>query len=129
MRAKSVKISGWAVLAGTFLAALPAFALSLEESTGLSATGGAGGANIARQTDIPGLVGGTILSLSTLIGTLFLGLILYGGAIWMTSQGSDEKIKKAKNIITSAVIGLIVTVSAWSISTYVLDLATTATGG
>lgn len=108
------------------LQGLSAFA-ALSDETGLKATGKE--ANIIRQTDIPTLVGGTIRRFGGLIGTLFLALLIYGGIIWMTAQGSDEKIKKAKAIITSAVIGLVVTVAAYSISEYVIGLAATATLG
>jgi len=56
----------------------------------------------------------------------FLGLIavifiLYGGLIWMTAGGNEEKVSKAKKILTAAVIGLVVVLIAWAIVTFVVS--------
>ncbi len=55
----------------------------------------------------------------------FLGLIavifiLYGGFVWMTAGGNEEKIAKAKKVISAAVIGLIVVLLAWAIVIFVI---------
>lgn len=125
IRKEFAKLTATVAVAGfALLRSLPAMA-ALEDETGLSATGTA--ANVVSETDVSVIVGGTILRVGGLIGTVFFALLVYGGAIWMTAQGSDEKIKKAKGIITSAVIGLIVTIAAYSISSYVLRIAAVAT--
>ena len=63
----------------------------------------------------------------------FLGLIavifiLYGGFIWMTAGGNEEKVSKAKKIISAAVIGLIVVLLAWAIVIFVVGQTNTWTG-
>ncbi|MFA6098761.1 MAG: hypothetical protein WCV50_03225 [Patescibacteria group bacterium] len=55
----------------------------------------------------------------------FLGLIavvfvLYGGFIWMTAGGNEDKISTAKKIISAAVVGLIIILLAWAIVTFVV---------
>ncbi|MBI4090591.1 MAG: IPT/TIG domain-containing protein [Candidatus Komeilibacteria bacterium] len=55
------------------------------------------------------------------LGILFLLLILAGGFIWMTSQGEPDKINRAKKIIASAVIGLLITLSAYAISSFIVQ--------
>jgi len=60
----------------------------------------------------------------------FLGLIavifiLYGGFVWMTASGNEEKVSKAKKVITAAVIGLIVVLLAWAIVIFVVGQANT----
>ncbi len=66
--------------------------------------------------EIVGAIIGTFLSL---LGVIFLILIIYGGFIWMTSTGNEIKVLKAKKVITQAVIGLIIILSAYSITSFV----------
>lgn len=51
----------------------------------------------------------------------FLGLIsiimfLYAGIIWFRSGDNEEELKKAKDIIIGTVIGLVLTLGAYSLS-------------
>lgn len=64
----------------------------------------------------------------------FLGLIavifiMYGGFIWMTAAGNQDKVAKAKKIITRAVIGLVIVLLSWAIVTFIVDRALNLTGG
>lgn len=51
-----------------------------------------------------------------LVGVVFFVLIFYAAFTWMTSQGEEEKIKKARNTIIASVIGLLLVVSSWAIT-------------
>ncbi len=53
------------------------------------------------------------------VGILFLLLMIWGGFTWMTAAGNEEKIKTAQKIITSAVIGLIIVLAAYAITSYI----------
>ena len=71
---------------------------------------------------------------TTLINTamLFLGLIavciiLMGGFKWMTAMGSEEKITEAKKLMSAGVVGIIIILSAWGITTWVLGTAVNVT--
>ena len=46
--------------------------------------------------------------------------VLYGGFTCTTAAGSEEKVKKGKNILQWPLIGLFVIGAAWSIITYVM---------
>ncbi|MCH7492620.1 Ig-like domain-containing protein, partial [Patescibacteria group bacterium] len=82
---------------------------------------------------------GTADLLSTVINVVqwalgFLGLvavifIMYGGFIWMTAAGNQEKVAKAKQIIQRAVIGLVIVLLAWAIVLFVIDRTSTLSGG
>lgn len=63
-----------------------------------------------------------------LLGIIFLLLIIYAGFLWMTAAGDEGKVKNAKNIMVTSVIGLIILLSAYAISTFVIEQLTTATG-
>ena len=56
-----------------------------------------------------------------LLGIIFLVLILLAGYHWMTSAGDEEKVRKAKETIKRAIIGLIIVVSAYSITYFVFS--------
>ena len=57
----------------------------------------------------------------SLLVVLFLAYLLYAGYSWMTAQGDEEKVTKAKDTIQRAIIGLIITIGAYAISYYVLE--------
>jgi len=43
---------------------------------------------------------------AAIFGAFFMILVIYGGWLWMTAQGKEEQIERAKKIIIGAVIGL-----------------------
>lgn len=77
---------------------------------------------------LPSLIGGIIQVALLVIGTVLLLLIVYGGYTWMIARGDTEKIKTAKEIITNAVIGIIIVFAAYAISSFVLTKIIEATG-
>ncbi|MFH0814603.1 MAG: Ig-like domain-containing protein [Candidatus Falkowbacteria bacterium] len=86
------------------------------ESTGLS------------QEDPRLIVAKIIKIILSFLGIVFLALILYGGFLWMIAGGSDPKHDKARKALTSAVIGLIIVLSAYAITTFVISRLGEATG-
>jgi len=62
------------------------------------------------------------------LGVLMILLIVYGGFTWMTAAGNDENITKAKKIITAAIIGLAIILTAYAITVFVFDVLLEATG-
>jgi len=65
----------------------------------------------------------------SLLGVIALVLIMYAGYTWMTSDGDAEKIKSAQAILRNAIIGLIIILSAWAITTFILSKLVDAIGG
>lgn len=62
-----------------------------------------------------------------LLGVVFIGLIIYAGVLWMTAQGDDKQVTKAKNVLIQAIIGLTITISAYAITNFVISGLVTAT--
>lgn len=56
-----------------------------------------------------------------LLGIIFVIMILYSGALLLFSFGKDENITKAKKSFFSAIIGLIIILSAYSIVQFILN--------
>lgn len=46
--------------------------------------------------------------LLSLVGTIAVISLLYGGFLYITSQGEDNKVEQAKHIILYSIIGLII---------------------
>jgi len=63
------------------------------------------------------------------LGFIALILIIYAGYLWMTSAGDADKIKKAKDILKNAVIGLVIILSSVGIVTFILNLLISNNGG
>src|SRR3989339_1566112 len=78
------------------------------------------GVNLA-QSDLKQVIANIINIFLGFLGVLAVVLILYAGYLWMTSRGDEEKIKTAKGIIVSAVIGLVIILSAYAIASFVLN--------
>jgi len=62
-----------------------------------------------------------------LLGVIFITLVVFGGELWLTSKGNPDQIKKAKEILSSAVIGLIIVMGGYAISFAVIQIAYLAT--
>ncbi len=93
----------------------------------------AAGSSYSTELTVSVFIGNMIRTLLAATGIVFLVLTVYAGILYMTAQGEPDKIKKAKGMLTNAVIGLIIIVGAYAITRYVVDAlseaatATTAT--
>jgi hypothetical protein len=73
---------------------------------------------LATQT---GNIIGTVLSF---LGVIFLLLTITGGIMWMTAGGNTEQVGKAKKLITSAVIGLVIVFASYALTSFIGDILT-----
>ncbi|MDQ5943308.1 MAG: hypothetical protein QG675_76 [Patescibacteria group bacterium] len=86
---------------------------------------------IAGLTAPPGLGGpadfGSLISTITnlllgIAGSIAVIFIIVGGIQYATSAGDDGKVQSAKNTIFNAVIGLVITVMAFAIVNFLLNI-------
>lgn len=63
------------------------------------------------------------------LGVIAVVIILLGGFKWMTAGGNDDKVKEAKKLIFSGIIGLVIIISAYAIASFVIDSIISATAG
>jgi heme/copper-type cytochrome/quinol oxidase subunit 2 len=66
------------------------------------------------------------------VAMLFLGIIavvivLLGGFKWMTAAGNEDKVSEAKKLLGAGVIGLVIILAAWGITTFILNSLINAT--
>lgn len=79
------------------------------------------------DTELVPMIGGIINVIMGLLGVVAVLVILYGGFMWMTAAGNEEKVGKAKKLIIAGIIGLVVIFAAFAIASFVISsLATTA---
>jgi Zn-dependent protease with chaperone function len=62
------------------------------------------------------------------LGILAIIIILYGGFVWLTSAGNEEKVGQAKKIISAGIIGLVIIFVSYAIATFVIQQLILATG-
>ncbi len=117
--------TGAVALAMSLFTATAAFAQDMRDDTGLTSTANEAGF-ITQAQPLTALAGNLIAGALSLLGAVFTGLIIWGGFIWMTAQGEKDKISKAKNVITSAIIGLVIIFASYAIADLVIQALTTA---
>lgn len=74
-----------------------------------------------QKVSIGTLIAAVIKIVLSVLGIVFIILIIYAGLSWMTSAGSEEKITKAKKTMAAAVIGLTIVLLAYAITAFVLE--------
>lgn len=74
------------------------------------------------------LIANIIKLLLGLLGILFLALFIYAGFLYMTSAGNSDRVDKAKQIMTTSIIGVTIILAAYIITIFVFDILIEATG-
>lgn len=94
------------------------FALAANDDFGLNYAAGTG---LSNSLDIRIIIARIIRIVIGFLGIIAVGLIIYAGWLWMTSQGNEDKIEQAKKILTNAIIGLLIIISAFAIVSFILN--------
>lgn len=104
--------------------ALPSLALAVfnADSSGLNTTGdNAYGEQTPEQLSVTAFIGEKLLKpVLGLVGLTFLVLTVYAGILWMTSAGDEKRIKQAKDILVTSVLGAIIIASAYVITNTII---------
>ncbi len=106
---------------------IPVFAVPLStpplDSLNKSAEGFKGffGFNNLDEQTLPAIIGVSIQIILSVLGLVFLILVVYGGILWMVAEGDTTKVGKARGLIFHAVLGLIIVLSAYAITAFVLS--------
>ena len=113
------KFAKFALAAGAIMALAlpftvqPAHAASLLSIESIGSQVGLGNADLKKTVlNILQLV----LGLLTFVAVI---MVILGGFTWLTAAGNEEKVDRAKKIISAAVIGLIIVLLAWAVVIFV----------
>ena len=92
----------------------------------------AGGQAAGYETgnDYTVVIGQIIKTLLSIVGALFVVLFVYGGFLWMTAEtgAGRNQLEKAKKVFTMAIIGLLIIVAAYAITSFVVSTIESSAG-
>lgn len=77
-------------------------------------------APVGAPRELPVLIGKLINVFLSVLGIIFVVMVVYAGYLWMTDAGEGDKVKKAKGLLGTAIIGIIITLAAYAISNFVI---------
>lgn len=122
---KSIILSVWYIFTFFLPTGILAETYDFKSGSGLDETATAAGfTDKLKNLQPDSLAAQIIQQVLAWLGVLFLGLTIYSGITWMTAQGNDQKVEKAKTILTSSISGLILVVAAYAISYFVIEFFT-----
>ncbi len=98
----------------------------IADETGLSETGEAAGLS---DVSVYVYIGASINAFLGVLGIIFLIIALYAGFTWMTAGGDMEKVTKARQWLINSIIGLIILLSAYALSNFVISRIVESTIG
>lgn len=99
-----------------------AIAIDLGSSDLTNAAKKAGYSESTSETSFAENIGFVIRLALSMVGVIFLGQMVYAGYLWMTAHGEEEQVTKAQTMIKQSIIGLIIVVGAYSITTYLVPM-------
>jgi len=95
---------------------------SFRDQSGLSSTADQAGYDISEnRTTVEDIISNAIYIVLGFLGILFMGFIMYGGIIWMTADGNEQKVKKANDTIMSSLFGLIIILAAYALTYFLIN--------
>lgn len=75
-----------------------------------------------KDTSPAAVAGALVNTFLSLIGIIFIILIIYAGFKWMTAGGNEEQVTKAKSTIVNSVIGIVVVMGAFVLYRFIMDI-------
>ncbi|HOY56429.1 MAG TPA: pilin [bacterium] len=73
---------------------------------------------------IPQIVSKIIKLIMGLVGIISLVMFIYAGFLWLTAQGKPDAVKKGRDTMLWAVVGLVVIFSSYIILNYIFKILT-----
>jgi len=104
-----------------FFVLQPDFALAQIDTSSADTT--AATAELA-DAELTTIISNIIFGLLGFLGVIFLVIVIYAGFLWMTAGGDEDQITKAKKWIINGVIGLLIIMAAYAITTFIINVLT-----
>lgn len=127
MKKITIIFSGLIGLMLFFLVSAPALAIDLGIDSAVKTAAGAAGYADATETTLAQNIGTAIRGVLTILGVIFTALVFYAGFLWMNARGDDAQVEKAKDIIESSIIGLVIALASFGITSFVMKSIATKT--
>ena len=92
-----------------------------DSQIGMTEVGSQYGENSGQPTNIKVIIARLINYSIQLLGVIFLVLFIVSGFQWMTAGGNEDEVSKAQSRIKTAIIGLVITLSAYAVWAFVAE--------
>jgi hypothetical protein len=79
-------------------------------------------AGTGSATDLRVFVANVVKVFLSLLGLIFLIIIIWGGYQWMTAGGNEDNVKTAKSRIKNGIIGFIIILASYAIVDFVVTI-------
>ena len=80
------------------------------------------------NTSLSQIIGQILNIIFGFLGVIAVLIILWGGFVWMTAGGEQDKVDKAKKMIYAGIIGLVIIFAAYAIAMFVMSNLSSITG-
>ena len=108
------------ILCGVFFNETLTQAIDLGQSKMNTLATQSGYSGSTTNTTLAENIGRIINIVLSMVGTIFLGITVYAGITWMTARGDESKADASQKMLRNAIIGLVITLGAYSITAFVL---------
>ncbi|MFZ4632202.1 MAG: hypothetical protein ACOYL8_03305 [Patescibacteria group bacterium] len=72
------------------------------------------------NSDLLTVVASLVQLALSVMGVVFVIFMIYAGFLWLTAAGNDQKVDKSKTILFQSILGLIIVVGAYAITSFVV---------
>lgn len=114
-------LMSFAILA---LLVLPLFAVNAQTNDiyGIQSTNEALNGSLGKSDTDPRDIAARIIQLALgFLGLIAVVIVLFGGFKWMTAAGNEDKVEEAKKVLGAGVVGLLIVLAAWGLSSWVIS--------
>src|SRR3989338_5647264 len=87
----------------------------------------AANAGFAAGPSVTVIIARLIRTVISFLGVIAVVIVVYGGFMYMTAGGNDERVKKAKKTITNGLIGLVIVLMSFAIAQFIVSRLVGAT--
>ena len=116
-------IAAFILLAVSAFVFVPVSTVGAQALDGVCATNPGESAVCANKEEkAEGFVGTLVNVLLYILGAISVIVLIIGGILYVISGGNSSSVTKAKNTITYAIVGLLVSFLAYAIVNWVVDL-------
>ena len=78
------------------------------------------------EYQLPAYIGAVYRAFFGFMVVIFFAQMIWSGYIYITSKGNEEKVTRAKNMIMSSIVGIIISVASYLLTAFILKEIFTA---
>lgn len=87
-----------------------------------------GGYDTSAEVSLESSIASVINAFLSLLGIIFVILIVYSGINWMLAGGREKNVSESKQMLKQAIIGLIIVLGAYALSYFIIEALSVGSG-